>query len=133
VTNWKKPNPKHQPLKCSAEWHLWRNPLALAIYGKAGGLTRGGTEGRTFFANQTSLAKFFGAHRNAVSKAMILLRRQAWLIPTLKEDDFEFVHHDTWAALHDAVRCQVVDADPGPEKWIPSSENSLQSQMANCG
>lgn len=100
MPTWKKSNPKHQPLKCSAGNHLWRHGLALAIYDKAGALTNNGEEGRTFFANRTTLSKFFGASYNAVCKAVKHLRTEKLFQATDKENHFLYIPHDTWAFLN---------------------------------
>jgi hypothetical protein len=108
VPTWKKSNPKHQPLKCSAGNHLWRHGLALAIYDKAGALTLNGEDGRTFFAKRETLSKFFGSHYNAACKAVNFLRRLKFLQATDKENHFTYIPHDKWALLYPG-RC--VDRD----------------------
>jgi hypothetical protein len=86
-------HPEHQPLKCSAEQHLWRQGLALAIYGKARTVTAGGE--RPFNANQVTLSIFFRAHKNAVLNAMNFLRKNGWLIPS-GENEYTVVSHEEW-------------------------------------
>lgn len=103
MTDFKQPYPKHNPPHCSAEWHLWRSPLMLAIYCRAGALTRGGTEGRTFFAKAESLAKYFGSSYSATTRAIRMLVAHGWLIPTLVkkgQKHYLWVHHDVWAVSH---------------------------------
>lgn len=93
-SNWKKRHPDYQPLKCCAERHLWHHGLALAIYQKARTVTNGGE--KPFSANQITLAKFFDAHPNSVHNAMNFLRKNGWLVPGDKYDEYLSISHDDW-------------------------------------
>jgi hypothetical protein len=92
-STWKR-NPEHQPLHCSFERHMKNQYLALAIYSKARTLTAG--DERPFYTNQTTLAKFFNAHPNSIGNAMNFLRKNGWLVPTEKENEYRCISHDDW-------------------------------------
>ncbi|SRR6266699_2073294 len=92
-SRWKR-HPEYQPLHCSHEHHLWHQGLALAIYSKAQTVTNGGKN--VFFCNQTTLAKFFKAHTNSVFNAMNFLRKNGWLVPAEKQDEYLCVGHAEW-------------------------------------
>jgi hypothetical protein len=132
VPTWKQRNPDHQPLKCSAEWHLWRHGLALAIYNKAGAITNGGDPNRTFFVQRSTLAKFFDAHYNAVCKAISTLRKEKLFLATDKENHFLYVSHEKYATSHPekcAARNLVPyqeEADPFVGKLFAIAKGSLK-------
>jgi len=97
VTTWTQANPKHQSLKCFAGNHLWKQALAYAIYNKAGELTKGGEEPRTFSCNKETLREFFGASKNGVDKAIKFLLKHGWLKATAKKKHLKYVSHEKWA------------------------------------
>jgi len=118
MPTWKRANPKHQPLKCSAGNHLWRYGLALAIYNKAGALTNNGDPDRTFFAKRETLTKFFGSSYNAVCNAVKRLRKDGWLLDTDKENHYLYVSHEAWEKLHPG-KCVARDLVPYQEEADP--------------
>ena len=99
---WKR-HPDYQPLKCCSERHIWHQGLSLAIYEKAGAVTNGGET--LFSANQTTLAKFFDAHKNSVLNAMNFLRKKGWLLPSDEEDKYRWVSHNDWVKTHGKGDC----------------------------
>jgi hypothetical protein len=108
VADWKRPNPDHQPLHCSASWHLWQHGLALAIYDKTGAVTNNGDLDRTFWAKRTTLATFFDASYNGVCNSIKLLRHDGWLLDAKKQNHFIYVTHAKWAELHPG-KCAVIN------------------------
>jgi hypothetical protein len=113
-------NPDYQPLKCCAERHLWHQGLALAIYQKAAAVTNGGEH--PFTANQTTLAKFFDAHKNSVLNAMNFLRKKDWLRPTDEEDEYKWVSHTDWAKAHDKANCIERVLAPPTHRAVPQRQ-----------
>lgn len=133
MPTWKRRNPDHQPLKCDAGFHLWHHGLALAIYNKAGALTKGDKD-KDFFANRETLAVFYKAHPNSVSNAMNFLLKRGWLEPTDVEKHYKYVNHDKWAFLgKNAEQCVSRDlvayqeeADPFVGKLFAIAHGSLR-------
>lgn len=119
MPTWKRANPKHQPLKCCAEFHLWERGLVLAIYSKAGALTIGGDASRTFFANATTLSKFFGCHNNSATNAIKYLTKHGWFKPTAKKRHFIWVSHEEWAKTPRGQQCVERDLMPYQEEADP--------------
>jgi hypothetical protein len=133
VSTWKRRNPDHQPLICSADRHLWSHGLALAIYHKAGQITRGGEEPRTFFAHRETLAKFFDASYNATCNAMSYLVKEKWLTPTEKEKHYLYVPHEKYIFQFTGDRCAVRElvpyqegADPLVKRLFAVAQGSLR-------
>jgi hypothetical protein len=132
VPTWKLKNPDHQPLKCSAGNHLWQHGLAFAIYQKAGELTIGGEDGRTFFANRETLTKFFDSSYNATCNAMKYLVANKWFEPQNKISHFAYVPHSKWIFLY-PDKCVARDllpyqeeADPFVGKLYAAAQGSLK-------
>ena len=132
MPTWRKKNPNHQPLMCNAAAHLWQHGLALAIYLKAGELTRGGEEPRVFNTRREVLSKFFDASYNGICKAMKILVNNGWLVPTEKKGHYLFVKHAQWAEKHpgkcvdrDLLPYQA-DADPFISKLFAIAQGSLR-------
>ncbi len=117
--------------ECSAEWHLWEQPIAHAIYQKIGQITVGGK--RPYFGLEQSLIDFFGMDYSAGSKRFRFLRDGGWLeslplsqaeaemkltgvetdaaLASLKRNRFQpkkyqWIHHDEWAIAHPG-KCYV--------------------------
>jgi hypothetical protein len=67
---------------CSAEWHLRKNPRAIAIYNLGLRLTEGGTN--DFFMSQPQLANYFGWCIKAIRKAFNLLTKSGLLVLVAK-------------------------------------------------
>lgn len=98
MPDFKKAPPKQNPFLCNTEWHLWTQPLALAIYNLAGRVTNSGE--KPFFAKRQTVALHFGSHRNTTSKAFKTLINNGWFEHTDKEDHFKYVLHSAWAFTH---------------------------------
>lgn len=67
---------------CSAEWHLRKNPRAIAIYNLGLRLTEGGNN--DFFMSQPQLANYFGWCIKAIRKAFNLLTKSGLLVLVAK-------------------------------------------------
>jgi hypothetical protein len=95
MPNFKEPTPKHKPFYCGAYWHLWRRGLPLSIYNLMGAVTNGGE--REFYATQATVARYFGAHKQAVAKAFRGLRKGGWIQFAATKSHFLWISHESWA------------------------------------
>jgi hypothetical protein len=136
--------PRPNKFKCDVNRHLWRRGLALAIYQKAGGITKGGVSG--YFGDTALMAEFLGANKTVVRRMFALLHRAGWLVVVPNEDSRKavkktqakktrrWVSHEEWAKSHPGECVNVeeslmpwsADADPFVGQLWAAMEGKLR-------
>ena len=86
---------------CTAERHLWRSGLALAIYSKISALSWNSAtkEHGRYFTSVEMMSEYLGADYSATYKAFQLLKQKGWLEKELgknpfKSKDYKIITHE---------------------------------------